>query len=103
MASAAERAVEVVDDVLMRYDDLFDSIPADVVEALMADPDLLVDLAIEAGGLEQADGAWLTAARCNHDAREWCDEYGPALAADAEAAEGTASTRTIAVDLAGPA
>lgn len=53
--------------------------PADAqVTALMADPDLLVDLAIEAGGLRPW-GTWLTkryedgTVRCNHDGAADCN------------------------------
>lgn len=66
---------EAIDTWRISYDadDLhYPTMPDMLTAALMADPDLLVDLAIEAGVLEPW-GAWLTAARCNHDAREWCD------------------------------
>lgn len=71
--SAAERAADAVWDGFGPDGFAAGDGPtvAEVVAALMADPALLVDLAIEAGGLEPW-GAWLTAARCNHDAREWC-------------------------------
>lgn len=48
---AKDRAWDVVDDVLAQYDPLIGDPAGRIVAALMADPALLVDLAIEAGGL----------------------------------------------------
>jgi len=50
---AKDRAWDVVDDVLAQYDQLIGDPAGRIVAALMADPALLVDLAIEAGGLER--------------------------------------------------
>ena len=49
--SAAERAVDLILSGLDRWDVRVVFDPVDIVERLMADPALLVDLAIEAGAL----------------------------------------------------
>ena len=48
--TAAERARDAIDEVLADYDVFGDPAPP-IVAALMADPALLADLAIEAGAL----------------------------------------------------
>lgn len=62
MGTAAERAAEVIDatDDEFVTSRGFNAAGAELVAALMADPDLLVDLAIEAGGLELADRPYST-------------------------------------------
>ena len=54
--SAKDRAWDVVDDVLAQYDPLIGDPAGRIVAALMADPDLLQDLADEAKRLRTPPG-----------------------------------------------